>query len=136
MGSKRERIRKVQECLRKATHMVLVAVILTGLGGCQQEEPAWEQENTEATRQYEKGTQLLEAGDLDPAIACLTEAIRLNPDLAVAYHARGVACGKKQDFDKAIVDFSEAIRLKPDYSEAYVWASLAVENGAKRTSPV
>jgi tetratricopeptide (TPR) repeat protein len=114
-----ERVRKVQEYLSKSTHMLLVGVILTGLGGCQQEEAAWEQKNTEATREYEKGTQLLEEGDLDPAIARFTEAIRLNPDLAVAYHARGVIHGKKQEFEKAIVDLSEAIRLKPDYAEAY-----------------
>ncbi len=40
-------------------------------------------------------------GDMDTAIACYTEAIRLDPDYTGAYISRGNAYQDKDDFDKA-----------------------------------
>ena len=49
----------------------------------------------------------------------------MNPDLAEAYHNRGLAWAEKDEYDKAIADYSEAIRLKPDYAKAYFNRGIA-----------
>jgi tetratricopeptide (TPR) repeat protein len=59
-------------------------------------------------------------GEHDQAIANYTEAIRLNPNDAIAYFKRGECYNLKGERDRAIADFSQAIRLKPDYVKAYV----------------
>jgi len=64
---------------------------------------------------FEKG----ERGDYDGAIADYTEAIRLNPNYAMAYNNRGFAYFHKGDYDRAIVDFTQAIRIDPNYAMAY-----------------
>ena len=53
------------------------------------------------------------------AIADFTEAIRLNPRLALAYGGRGFAYSQKDDWDKAIADCTEAIGLDPKLGLAY-----------------
>ena len=53
----------------------------------------------------------LRKGELDVAIADLSEAIRLDPKDASFYKNRGYAYDQKGDLDKAIADYSEAIRL-------------------------
>jgi tetratricopeptide (TPR) repeat protein len=57
--------------------------------------------------------------DPDRAIADLNEAIRLDPQYALAYFDRANAWYAKRDFDHAIADYSEAIRLNPQYAIAY-----------------
>jgi tetratricopeptide (TPR) repeat protein len=46
-------------------------------------------------------------------IAYFTEAIRLNPQYAIAYYNRGKAHEEQGDLAGAIADFTEAIRLNP-----------------------
>jgi tetratricopeptide (TPR) repeat protein len=59
-------------------------------------------------------------GDTSSAIAFASEAIRLRPNNAVAYNARGWAYTNGQkDHDRAIADFTEAIRLSPNFASAY-----------------
>ena len=58
-------------------------------------------------------------GDYDREIADCTEAIRLDPKLAMAYNNRGVAYGLKGDYDREIADCTEAIRLDPKLAKAY-----------------
>ncbi len=57
--------------------------------------------------------------DYDLAIACFTEAIRLNPGSSVAYADRGAAYEKKKDADKAIADCDQAIQIDPNSADAY-----------------
>lgn len=57
--------------------------------------------------------------DYEKAIADFTEAIRLKPDLALAYNNRGFARLHKKDDKGAREDFKQAMRLKPDLAEAY-----------------
>lgn len=61
----------------------------------------------------------LDKGNLDQAIADYTEAIRLKPDIFVAYLNRGTALRRKGEFDLAIADYNKAIELKADYYDAY-----------------
>ena len=49
-------------------------------------------------------------GNFDRAIADFSEAIRLDPKDARAYHDRGVAYGKKGEMAKAEEDFAQAKR--------------------------
>ena len=57
--------------------------------------------------------------DYNRAIADYNEAIRLDPQNARTYAARGLADIMKRDYDRAIADFSEAIRLGPKNARAY-----------------
>jgi tetratricopeptide (TPR) repeat protein len=63
--------------------------------------------------------------DFDQAIACYTEALRLDPQRAEAYVGRGVSRRAKGDVDGAIADHSEAIRLNPRSVSAYVNRGIA-----------
>ncbi|ARV61576.1 hypothetical protein BZZ01_25730 [Nostocales cyanobacterium HT-58-2] len=68
-------------------------------------------ESVEKTQETQK--------DYEKAIADFTEAIRLKPDFALAYHNRGLARWYEKDNKGAMEDFKQAIRLKPDLAEAY-----------------
>jgi tetratricopeptide (TPR) repeat protein len=64
----------------------------------------------------------------DKAIADYNEAIRLDPQFALAYCNRGVAREAKQEHDEAIADYNLATRLDPKFVYAYhdrgvVWAA-------------
>jgi tetratricopeptide (TPR) repeat protein len=53
-------------------------------------------------------------GDLDGAIADISEAIRLEPDSAELFDHRAVLWTEKKDLGKALADIDEAVRLRPD----------------------
>src|SRR5262249_4612520 len=55
----------------------------------------------------------------DKAIADFSEAIRLDPKDALAYHRRGLVWYEKKEYSKSITDYSEAIRLDPKNALAY-----------------
>ena len=57
--------------------------------------------------------------DYDRAIADYSEAIRVDPQYAVAYSNRGLAYANKKDYDRAIKDLDGAIRMDPDNAPAY-----------------
>ena len=62
----------------------------------------------QAEAELEKGRLFFEKQDWDTAIACFTEAIRLNPSYAETYFSRGLACNVKGDYDKSIADYTQA----------------------------
>jgi tetratricopeptide (TPR) repeat protein len=63
------------------------------------------------------------------AIADYTQAILLDPNYALAYYARGVAClAKEMDYDQAIADFTQAIRLFPTEALGYVLRGKVYEH--------
>ena len=72
-----------------------------------------------AINSYNRGVEAVQENDYDLAITCFSEAIRLAPQLAIAYNSRGFAYDKKGEYDKAIADYTEAIRLDPKDAMAY-----------------
>jgi tetratricopeptide (TPR) repeat protein len=62
-----------------------------------------------------KGRAMSCKGDYDRAIADYTEAIRLDPGLALAYNNRGFAYSHKGDNDRAIADYDQAINVSVSY---------------------
>ena len=73
----------------------------------------------QATALVSQSSTALNNGDNDKAIATASEAIRLNPDDAVAFTNRGLAHSRKGDYDQALADYDEAIRLDPKYARAF-----------------
>jgi tetratricopeptide (TPR) repeat protein len=55
----------------------------------------------------------------DKAISDYTQAIQINPKLAIPYHNRGNTYNRLQQYDKAISDYTQAIQISPKYAEAY-----------------
>jgi len=65
------------------------------------------------------GRNLTNLGKYEEAIVELTEAIRLKPNLARAYNARGYAYLLQHEYRHAEADFDDAIRLDAYYRNAY-----------------
>ena len=93
---------------------IIVAVLLLG-GFAGVEKAAADDASTFLKRSSEK----IEVGDYEEAIADLNEAIRLDPNNAVAWNNRGFSKNKLGDYQGAIADLDEAIRLDPNYAVAW-----------------
>jgi tetratricopeptide (TPR) repeat protein len=64
--------------------------------------------------------QLALSGQIDLAIALLTETIRLSPQLWQAFQYRGELYLRQQSFEAALQDLNEAIRLAPEEPHLYI----------------
>src|SRR5947207_1150477 len=53
-------------------------------------------------------------GEKDKAIAEFDEAIRLNPNDALAWRVRGATYASKADYAKTLADYTESIRVDPE----------------------
>ena len=88
----------------------------------------------DAASMLHQAIQLASSGQIDAAIALLTETIRLSPQLWQAFQYRGELHLRQQSFDAALRDLDEAIRLAPEEPHLYVlrWQaqSLLGESGA------
>jgi tetratricopeptide (TPR) repeat protein len=80
---------------------------------------------------FERGQQAYHQGDHREAVECLSRAIRLRPDVAVAYRYRAYAYRELGDRLNALNDLDTAIRLKPDDVQAY--ADRATELFAQKS---
>jgi tetratricopeptide (TPR) repeat protein len=74
-----------------------------------------------------RGRALTQSGKYPEAIAELTQAIQLKPEIATAYNARGYVYLLTHDYQHALADFNDAIRLKPDYPNALQNRGIALK---------
>jgi tetratricopeptide (TPR) repeat protein len=106
-----------------------VCLLLVGVVGCEQSESNKEKSESnkptsdadkvksklnKAEAEFNKGIDFAVREDWDTAIACFTEAIRINPDYAKAYYNRGVAYEELGEKAKAATDFAKAKELGED----------------------
>jgi tetratricopeptide (TPR) repeat protein len=78
--------------------------------------PVADTTRAQARRAYEQGVQRVEARDFTGAVQSLTQAIQLEPLLAVAYTARGSAFIGLRRFAEAATDYQFALRLEPTHA--------------------
>ncbi|MBV9643937.1 MAG: tetratricopeptide repeat protein [Verrucomicrobia bacterium] len=76
--------------------------------------------SSDPTFYMNRGWGFYQKKDYDKAISDYNEAIRLDPNLAWTYDARGSIYEERNEYDKAISDYNNAIRLNPKFSYAYV----------------
>ena len=79
-------------------------------------EPVVKEKELTAQQWFERA---FAAGDLDEKIRFYNEALRLNPDYAIAFNNRGLARKAEGDLEGAARDYNEALRLKPDDAIAF-----------------
>jgi tetratricopeptide (TPR) repeat protein len=73
----------------------------------------------------DEANRLAASGRADDAVALLTEAIRLSPQLWQAYQYRGELYLRNNSLEPAAGDFSEAITLAPREPHLYAWRGYA-----------
>ena len=89
--------------MKRLQIVVLLLLVSVGLTACGL---------SEAETKYNSGTEKFKSKDMDGALADFNEAIRLDPNMALAYMNRGVIYVSKNELDKAIEDETKAIDLK------------------------
>ena len=111
--------------MRRLYMLVILLLVSIGLTACGL---------SDAETKYNSGVDKYGKKDLDGALADFNEAIRLDPNLAVAYMNRGVVYASKSDFDNAIADETKALDLKLAKSEdqATAYANRAIAYLAKQ----
>jgi len=120
-GKEAEAVRQFQRAAQMdPNYGMLACTQVIGRGGLRQMTMSQLADLTPgAAKLHAAGLQSWSSGDLAGAIASLSEAIRLNPAVAVFHLDRGCAFLAQGSPDAAIADLNEAVRLKPDYAQAY-----------------
>jgi tetratricopeptide (TPR) repeat protein len=81
---------------------------------------------------YDRGSEALNRGDFEAAIANYASAIELDPKNARAYAGRGSAKRLKGDYVGALADLSKSIELDPAIQSSYyarAWVNLILSHG-------
>jgi tetratricopeptide (TPR) repeat protein len=82
-------------------------------------EPTATPEPPDVLFRYTAGVNLLNAAQYDEAVSSFDMVIRVLPEMAKAYHYRGLAHYNEERFELALEDFVKAIELKPVFPEAF-----------------
>jgi len=80
-----------------------------------------------AIKRFDEGIAAYLKRDYKNSVKKFTQALKLEPNLALAYSSRGAAHLKSGHVQKAISDFNRAIRLNPNYARAHHLRGLAYE---------
>jgi predicted O-linked N-acetylglucosamine transferase (SPINDLY family)/GNAT superfamily N-acetyltransferase len=72
-----------------------------------------------AKSQFEAGQRLGQQGNLEAAVACFVEAIRLQPEYLAAYNQLGNAYQKLGQSDRAIATYQHLLQLNPNVAQAH-----------------
>ena len=70
-------------------------------------------------RLVERGIEKLNRENYQEAIEVFTEAVKNNPDLAIAYFKRGFAHFKLGEYQEAITVLNQVLRINPEDATAY-----------------
>ena len=70
------------------------------------------------------------------AIDDYSEAIRLRPDLVMAYEQRGIVRAENGDLAGSIADLTEAVKLDPSNAQIYFNRGLSRFNAGQREAAI
>jgi tetratricopeptide (TPR) repeat protein len=91
-----------------------------GRGSMSKEEAAKNKAKGEAaTKSFNEGVELSNAGKNEEAIAKFNEVIAVIPSCAECYANIGTVQTRAQKYDEAEAAYKKAIELKPDFADAY-----------------
>jgi len=88
----------------------------------------------EKTDFYHAGRSYVDQQKFDEAITAFNEALRRDPNNALARNARGYAYLRLHQYREAIADFNEALRLNPSYTNAAKNRAVAIESAGGAAS--
>ena len=80
----------------------------------------------EARREYERGLELQELGNLPDALEAFGSAIQLDPDMPDLYTARGYVYYLYGATSSALADLNRALEINSDSSQAYYYRGLVL----------
>ena len=78
-----------------------------------------------ANEHFDKAKDYINKGMYDEAIAEITKAIEIDPNVAEFYKTRGELYRTKSDLGHAIPDYSKAIELDPNDGETYYFRAIS-----------
>jgi tetratricopeptide (TPR) repeat protein len=81
-------------------------------------QPAVSERHLIIEQYLERANNHVDQGRREQGVLDYTEAIRLKPTYALAYHYRGIAHRDRGDPNRALADLNEAINLEPEYAQA------------------
>jgi tetratricopeptide (TPR) repeat protein len=70
--------------------------------------------NSRANKYFARGKNFYEQSKFSDAISCFSKAIKLNPELSMAYAFRGMSHRKLKQLDVAILDMNKFVEIEPD----------------------
>lgn len=73
----------------------------------------------DAMEAFKQGLDHVRRSEFEHAVEAFTKAIELDPELAIAYDARGAVFTLMGNTDQGIADCNEAIRLAPKEAKFY-----------------